>query len=269
MLWFFLKVFAGLKNCNFDNQNEITSLNSDIFLTQCTKGLSNFVFIFSIDFTWNCLMDMKNGTWLALLKHFCWSLKFLLLKLRKKTNKFLICFSVNWFSLGLFRGQQTMQFWQLRWKDFAKNRCLLSQSHKVIEKLKVFQRKQILAKSPLDTEKAVLTLLLTYFLLQSKLFFAETSKMIKIEHIKSKVFPLRVCYTKELRFRQPCRNEVAKPRFDLQSKFENDDKLCTFFSNLIFARIVSRTGGKHVWRKMLKSSFFAEKAKFVEKITIL
>ena len=93
-----------------------------------------------------------------------------------------------------------------------------------------------------------------------KTFFSlKPQKWSKLNIFNEKFLPLRVCYTKELQFWKPCRNEVAKPRIDLQSKFENDDKLCIFFSNLTFARIVSGTGGKHVWRKMLKSIFFCWK----------
>ena len=64
-------------------------------------------------------------------------------------------------------------------------------------------------------------------------------------------------------------NKVSKPWVFLRWKSENDDRTCTIFSSLIFARIVSGTREKPVWKKIAVVEFFlAEEAKLIGKVTL-
>ena len=113
-------------------RNKFAKLRS--FFCSKPKKTDKFVFILPIDFNLKVFNGHEKAILTAMPEHFCWSRDFFWVKLRKNLND-IVNFSVNRFFPGVFRGHQTMQFWQLCCNDFAEKRSFIGSKQKFIEKL--------------------------------------------------------------------------------------------------------------------------------------
>ena len=181
----------------------------------------------------------------------------------------IVTFSVKLFFIGVFRGHQTRQFWQLCGNDFEEERSFIGSKQKLIEKLYFFQRKLSFGKScPRQGESSfeapsdVISAAVQLFLLKI------AKNWTKVNTYHEKVFQLKVSWKKKGSFENVAEiNLLSSNSPPLKNR--KWWKACRFSAIWFLFEVLPGQEKSGFMKKCYSTVFFAENANMIGKVSIL
>ena len=196
---FFLKMFRGHEKIPLNNAAKKIMLHSEFFYAQSPEKM-NKIFSPANWFFLKVYPGHKKWKIMKSLETFSLMYNFFSARYTKKRSR-TVFLSTNWFSGKVFPGHDKCSsanaaaVFSIK-SDFFLLKCEIHQKF-----YKTFKKTVFRPHVPLDTENAVLTLLLIIFPLKSKLSSAQISnKGPNCTHRSKNIFRQAVCWTQELQF---------------------------------------------------------------------